>query len=86
MDSYQRLMNSHQLLLVAKGGRVRRATDKHGLIIHAVPGPEINGFWGTKALCGTYPKGGYGWDSTTRVDVPTCPKCLKKLANLSERA
>jgi len=64
---------------VRKAGRCFNGAHRDaGIIVHAVNGIEPNGFWGTKALCGTVPgQRGHGWTKCDR-DV-NCPKCIKKL-------
>lgn len=67
------------LLAAIKSGRAFNGAHRDaGKIVHIVEGPEWNGFWGTKALCGTQPGyRGNGWATT--LQFPTCEKCIKKL-------
>lgn len=66
-----------------KGGQFTQHDHRnhlHGKVIHAIPDVPANGYWGTKALCGTTPgRRGYGWLEDV-IAKPTCQKCLKKLA------
>ena len=66
---------------VRKGGRCFNGAHRDsGAIIHIVEGDEVNGFWGTKALCGTEPgRRGYGWTLANK--DATCEKCIKNLTN-----
>ena len=76
-----------QLSPVSKGGKLASTSARghlSGKIVHAVLGGEVNGFWGTPALCGATPgKRGYGWTSESQEKI-TCEKCLKRLPVLAE--
>lgn len=63
-----------------KGGRCwNGAHHDRGIVIHAIPGTPLNGFWGTAALCSAKPGSkGYGWVDSIGMQV-TCSKCLKKM-------
>lgn len=69
---------------VRKGGRSFNGAHRDGgVVVHIVAGTEPNGYWGTKALCGTEPgRRSYGWSTTNR--PPTCEKCLKKFSTLNQ--
>lgn len=66
---------------VRKGGKCWNGAHRDsGVIIHIVEGKEVNGFWGTKSLCGTEPKRrGYGWTLANK--DANCEKCIKKFTN-----
>lgn len=66
-----------------KGGRSWNGFHRDkGLIVHAVPEHQHNGFWGTKAACGTEPgRRGYGWSDTAK--EINCDKCKLKLSKLA---
>lgn len=52
------------------------AEKDRGYIVHIVPNPDTNGYWGDKAVCGTKPgKYSNGWYKVDR--KPTCEKCVK---------
>lgn len=70
------------IINVKKGGRSWNGfhSDK-GVIIHAVPEPEPNEYWGSKALCGAIPgKRSYGWVKSD--NIVSCEKCKKKVSEL----
>ncbi len=62
-----------------KGGRCWNGSHRDaGRIVHIIEGEEINGYWGSKALCGAKPGlKGYGWAKTN--SPANCSKCLNKL-------
>ena len=70
------------MLAAVKGGRCFNGAHRdRGQIVHGVitkDGKEPNGYWGSKALCGSEPGlRGYGWSQTDK--EVNCTKCLKKL-------